>query len=201
MQRIKRVFSFRATAAGLTLGCVSVALIGIGSSLFGTDRPSLDVLMRPLRTPNSTVIAVKPEPVDVLLTRDTITQLLARLDQAKRHKNPDGILEHISHDAIITIHIISGAQQQTARLSRAEYGTIMQKGFTLSTGDDYTRVNTSIILAPDETSATVSYKSVETVSHDRPKLKSEGEESLVFGIRNGKPMIIAIDQFVPGDVT
>jgi len=56
-------------------------------------------------------------------------------------------------------------------------------------------------LTADERSAKVSFKSTETLRQANREFKTEGEETLVFNIRNGKPMITSLEQTFPGDST
>jgi hypothetical protein len=140
----------------------------------------------------------KPE---LRLSRKAIDLLLDSLDEAKRRKDAEGILRHIAPDAIITIHMKQGAQQQMATLTREEYRTTLAMSFAFPSGNDYARINTAVSFAPDERSAKVSFKSTETLRQPRRELKIEGEETLVFRIREGKPMIVSLEQVVPGDST
>ena len=143
----------------------------------------------------------KPIPSDVRLTRQGIDLLLDALDQAVRRKDVDGILRHITHDATITIHLKQGPQQQAALLTREEYRKTLAMSFAFPSANDFTRTNTSVSLASDERSAKVSFKSTETLRQANREFKTEGEETLVFNIRDGKPMITSLEQTFPGDST
>jgi hypothetical protein len=198
---MKGISSFHAGSRRLMVGLLAIALVIIGYGFLATSIPSDNLLVQPLHRSHSSVPTEHSRPVDVQLTPEAITQLLARLDHAKRQKDPDAILRHISHDATITIHMLYGAQQHMLTLSLADYRTSLNKSFAIPTANDYTRLNTTILVAKDAQTAKASFKSTETLSRDRPKLQIEGEESLLFSIRNGRLMIIAIDEFVPGDFT
>ncbi|MBX3331034.1 MAG: nuclear transport factor 2 family protein [Nitrospira sp.] len=143
----------------------------------------------------------KPVQPDVRLTREGIDRLLDALDQAVRRKDVDGVLRHITHDATITIHLKQGPQQQMALLTREEYRKTLAMSFAFPSANDFTRTNTSVSLASDERSAKVSFKSTETLRQANREFKTEGEETLVFGIRDGKPMITSLEQTFPGDST
>ena len=142
--------------------------------------------------------ASKPE---VYLTRESIDLLLNSLDQAIRRKDVDGVLQHIAHDATITIHMKQGAQQQIATLTRDEYRKTLAMEFAFPSANDFARVNTTVSVASDERSAKVSFKSTETLRQAHRELKVEGEETLVIKIRDDKPVITSLEQVVPGDST
>ncbi|MDF0675670.1 MAG: hypothetical protein P0120_15220 [Nitrospira sp.] len=143
----------------------------------------------------------KPFQPDVRLTREGIDLLLDALDEAVRRKDVDGVLRHITHDATITIHLKQGPQQQMALLTRADYRKTLAMSFAFPSANDFTRTNTSVSLASDERSAKVSFKSTETLRQANREFKTEGEETLVFNIRDGKPMITSLEQTFPGDST
>lgn len=138
---------------------------------------------------------------DVRLTREGIDLLLDALDEAVRRKDVDGVLRHITHDATITIHLKQGPQQQTAMLTREDYRKTLAMSFAFPSANDFTRTGTSVSLAADERSAKVSFKSTETLRQANREFKTEGEETLVFNIRDGKPMITSLEQTFPGDST
>lgn len=183
---------------------LSLGLIAISYALFADRIP---VHLFPIRSVSATKDPVQPDPTskpakpEIRLSREAIDLLLDSLDQAKRRKDADGILRHIAHDAIITIHMKQGSQQQMTTLTREEYRTTLNMGFAFPSANDYTRVSTNVTLAPDERSAKVSFKSTETLRQERRELKVEGEETLIFRIRDDKPMIISLEQVVPGDST
>ena len=143
----------------------------------------------------------KPFQPDVRLTREGIDLLLDALDEAVRRKDVDGVLRHITHDATITIHLKQGPQQQMAMLTREEYRKTLAMSFAFPSASDFTRTNTSVSLGSDERSARVSFKSTETLRQANREFKTEGEETLVFNIRDGKPMITSLEQTFPGDST
>jgi len=143
----------------------------------------------------------KPFQGDVRLTREGIDLLLDALDAAVRRKDVDGFLRHIAHDATITIHLKQGPQQQTAMLTREDYRKTLAMSFAFPSANDFTRTTTSVSLTADERSAKVSFKSTETLRQANREFKTEGEETLVFNIRNGKPMITSLEQTFPGDST
>ncbi|MEQ1679803.1 MAG: hypothetical protein ABL950_04240 [Nitrospira sp.] len=144
---------------------------------------------------------LKPFQPDVRLTREGIDHLLDALDDAVRRKNVDGVLRYIAHDATITIHLKQGPQQQMAMLTREDYRKTLAMSFAFPSAHDFTRTNTSVSLAVDERSAKVSFKSTETLRQANREFKTEGEETLVFMIREGKPMITSLEQTFPGDST
>jgi hypothetical protein len=135
------------------------------------------------------------------LTREGIDRLLGTLDEAVRRKDVEGVLRYISYDATITIHLKQGPQQQTALLTRDDYRKTLAMAFAFPSDHDFTRTNTSVSLAADERSAKVSFKSIETLRPANHEFKAEGEETLVLTIRDGKPMITAVEQTFPGDST
>ncbi len=138
---------------------------------------------------------------DIRLTRKEIDLLLDALDEAVRRKDVDGVLRHITHDATITIHLKQGPQQQVAMLTREDYRKTLAMSFAFPSANDFTRTNTSVSLASDERSAKVSFKSTETLRQANREFKTEGEETLFFNIRDGKPMITSLEQTFPGDST
>lgn len=149
----------------------------------------------------STDSEAKSDASDVRLKREEIDGLLNTLDDAIRRKNVDDVLRHIASDASITIHLKQGSQQQMAALTREEYRKTLAMAFAFPSANDYTRTNTSVSLAADERSAKVSFKSTETLLQANREFKTEGEETLVFGVRNGRPMITSLEQTFPGDST
>lgn len=142
-----------------------------------------------------------PSDPETHLTRESVDVLLDALDQAMRRKKPDEILRHLAPDAAITIHMRQGTQQQTAPLTREEYGKALAMGFAFPSANDFARTSTTVSLAPDEQSAKVSFKSTETLLQDQREFTIEGETTLVVSIRDDKPLIISLEQVVPGDST
>ena len=143
----------------------------------------------------------KPVPSDVRLTREGIDGLLNALDEATRQKDVDSVVRHITPDASITIHMMQGSHQQMALLTREEYRKTLAMAFAFPSANDFTRTNTSVSLAADERSAKVSFKSTETLLQANREFKTEGEETLVVNVRDGKPMITSLEQTFPGDST
>lgn len=188
-----------AMAAGLT-----AVVLAIGVAV--VDRR---IIQSPLGSPPSTGstdapsshLASKAAQAEVRLTPEAIDQLLNGLDQAKRRKDAEGILRHIAPDAIITIHMKQGSQQQIATLTREEYRATLHMSLAFPSLRDYARVSTNVVLAPDARSAKVSFKFTETLRQASREIKVEGEDTLVFRIRGDKPTIISLEQVFPGDST
>ena len=190
----------------ISLVVAATVLIGYGGyAIFKNQRLVAQFLAPHLPTSKPNVVLTdsqsKAFQPDVRLTREGIDLLLDMLDQAVRRKDVDGVLRHITHDATITIHMKQGPQQQMASLTREEYRKTLAMSFAFPSANDFTRTNTSVTLASDERSAKVSFKSTETLRQANREFKTEGEETLVFNIRDGKPMITALEQTFPGDST
>lgn len=149
----------------------------------------------------STDSQAKPDTPDVRLTREGIDALLTVLDEATRRKDVDSVVRHITPDATITIHMKQGAHQQLAQLTREEYRKTLAMAFAFPSANDFTRTSTSVSLAADERSAKISFKSTETLLQANREFKTEGEDTLVVTVRDGKPMIISLEQTFPGDST
>jgi len=184
---------------------IAVVLATIGYALWGgpglSTRPfpsSFISFQTNTVSPDLSSKAAKPE---VYLTRESIDLLLNDLDQAIRRKNVDGVLRHIAPDATITIRMKQGMQQQIATLTREEYRKTLAMEFAFPSANDFARVNTTVSFASDERSAKVSFKSMETFRQEHRELKVEGEETLVLGIRDDKPVITSLEKVVPGDST
>ncbi len=180
---------------------IAVVLATIGYALLGA--PGLSTRLFPgfqtnTASPDLSSKASKPE---VYLTRESVDLLLNDLDQAIRRKNVDGVIRHIAPDATITIRMKQGTQQQIATLTREEYRKTLEMEFAFPSANDFARVNTTVSFASDERSAKVSIKSQETFRHEHRELKVEGEETLVLGIRDDKPVIMSLEKVVPGDST
>jgi len=143
----------------------------------------------------------KPVPSDVRLTREGIDGLLNALDEATRQKDVDSVVRYIAPDASIIIHMMQGSHQQMALLTREEYRKTLAMAFAFPSANDFTRTNTSVSLAADERSAKVSFKSTETLLQANREFKTEGEETLVVNVRDGKPIITSLEQTFPGDST
>ena len=192
----------RRLAAGLGLAGLIVGLVMIFSNrpLDVTAILALPFSLQPQDAagPVTSARAAKP---DMRLTREGIELLLDQLDQAIRQKDVEGVLRHIAHDATITIHMKQGTQLQVATLTREDYRTTLQMGFAFPSAGDYTRVGTNVSVAPDGHSAKASFKSLETLKPGQRDMKIEGEETLVFKVMNDKPMIVSLEQVMPGDST
>jgi ketosteroid isomerase-like protein len=183
----------------------TVAIGYAGYSIFKNQNLVAKFLAPHLPTSQPSVVLTdsqsKPFQPDVRLTREGIDLLLDALDEAVRRKDVDGVLRHITHDATITIHLKQGPQQQMAMLTREDYRKTLAMSFAFPSAHDFVRTNTSVSLAADERSAKVSFKSTETLRQANREFKTEGEETLVFNIRDGKPMITSLEQTFPGDST
>lgn len=182
----------------LTLGLLAVG----GYVIFnGQGIPTTFLSPHTQRTASLTEHQSNSRATDMRLTREGIDRLLGALDDAVRKKDVDGVLRHISYDATITIHMKQGPQHQTALLTRDDYRKTLAMAFAFPSDNDFARTNTSVSLAADERSAKVSFKSTETLRPANHEFKAEGEETLVFTIRDGKPMITSVEQTFPGDST
>jgi hypothetical protein len=182
----------------LTLGLLAVG----GYVLFnGQGLPTTFLSPHTQGTASQTERQSSSAAMDVRLTREGIDQLLGALDDAVRRKDVEGVLRHISHDAVITIHLKQGPQQQTALLTRDDYRKTLAMAFAFPSANDFTRTNTSVSISSDERSAKVSFKSTETLRPANHEYKAEGEETLFFNVRDGKPMITSLEQTFPGDST
>ncbi|MBK8277130.1 MAG: nuclear transport factor 2 family protein [Nitrospira sp.] len=182
----------------LTLGLLAVGVYVIFN---GQGIPTTFLSPHTQRTTSLTEHQSNSRAMDMRLTREGIDRLLGALDDAVRRKDVDGVLRHISHDATITIHMKQGPQHQTALLTRDDYRKTLAMAFAFPSDNDFARTNTSVSLAADERSAKVSFKSTETLRPANHEFKAEGEETLVFTIRDGKLMITSVEQTFPGDST
>ena len=184
--------------ATLTLGLLAVG----GYVIFnGQGIPTTFLSSHTQRTASLTEHQSNSRAMDMRLTREGIDRLLGALDDAVRRKDVDGVLRHISYDATITIHMKQGPQHQTALLTRDDYRKTLAMAFAFPSDNDFARTNTLVSLAADERSAKVSFKSTETLRPANHEFKAEGEETLVFTIRDGKLMITSVEQTFPGDST
>ena len=192
--------SFKGTALVITL---ILSLLTVGGYVIFSGQGLTTSFLAPhtQETASLTEYPSNSGTMDVRLTREGIDQLLGALDDAVRRKDVDGVLRHISHDATITIHLKQGPQQQTALLTRDDYRKTLAMAFAFPSDKDFTRTNTSVSLASDERSAKVSFKSTETLRPANHEFKAEGEETLLFSVRDGKPMITSLEQTFPGDST
>ncbi len=184
--------------ATLTLGLLAVG----GYVIFnGQGIPTTFLSSHTQRTASLTEHQSNSRAMDMRLTREEIDRLLGALDDAVRRKDVEGVLRHISYDATITIHLKQGPQHQTALLTRDDYRKTLAMAFAFPSDNDFARTNTLVSLAADERSAKVSFKSTETLRPANHEFKAEGEETLVFTIRDGKLMITSVEQTFPGDST
>lgn len=192
--------SFKGTALVITL---TLGLLAVGGYMIlnGKGLPTTFLGPDPERTASLTEHPLKSGTAEVRLTREEIDRLLGALDDAVRRKDVDSVLRHISYDATITIHLKQGPQQQTASLTRDDYRKTLAMAFAFPSDHDFARTNTSVSLAADERSAKVSFKSTETLRPANHEFKAEGEETMIFSIRDGKPMITSLEQTFPGDST
>lgn len=147
-------------------------------------------------SPNPLPKPFEPEPP---LTRASIDLLLNNLEQATRQKDVDSVLRHIAPDVTVTIYMRQGTHQQSAMLTREEYRKTLTMEFAFPSANDFTRVNTTVSLAPDERSAKVSYKTTQTLLQSNREFKIEGEETFVIRMLGKRPMIVSLEKVVPGD--
>lgn len=185
--------------------CIAIVVAAGGYALLnGFDPSKYPFTFGPAATQNvvdpSDRPAMPSKPVTEL-TRESVDLLLEAFDQAMRQKEIDGVLRHIAPDATITIHMRQGTQQQSAILTREEYGKTLAMGFAFPSANDFSRVDTVVSFASDGRSAKVSFKSTETLRQDQREFTIEGEASLVVKIRDDKPVITSLEQVVPGDST
>ena len=193
------------TVKAIIMTLVFVTTVVIGYAIFTNQNLVTKFLAPHVPTNQPDVVLAdsqsKRAQPDVRLTREGIDLLLDALDEAVRRKDVDGVLRHITYDATITIHLKQGPQQQMAVLTREDYRRTLAMSFAFPSANDFTRTNTSVSLASDERSAKVSFKSTETLRQANRELKTEGEETLIFNIRDGRPMITSLEQTFPGDST
>ncbi len=202
-QDSEKPFSGRSLKGPALITTLILGLLAVGGYVLfaGKGLPTTFLTPHTQQTAAPTESQSNSGSLDVRLTREEIERLLGTLDDAVRRKDVDGVLRHISHDAMITIHLKQGPQQQTALLTRDDYRKTLAMAFAFPSANDFTRTNTSVSLSADERSAKVSCKSTETLRPANHEFKAEGEETMLFGIRNGKPMITSLEQTFPGDST
>lgn len=196
-RRRRTILAVAVLAAFATATAIGYALWdgpAIVRRLSAVPLPHKPVERRPAEPP-------APAKPDLRLTREAIDQLLDRLDEARRRKDAAAILRHLAPDAVITVHMKQGAQQQTALLTREEYGATLRMAFTFPSANDYARVSTTVSLAPDERSAKVSFKSAETLRQHQRELKIDGEGTFIVRMREDGPVIVSLEEIVPGDST
>lgn len=191
----------RALAAALTVAVMAAGYVLIDRQILLLPATLFSGQADRQARPPSPDPASDPAKTETRLTREAIDLLLNSLDVARRQKDADGILRHIAPDAMITIHMKQGAQQQIATLTRDEYRHTLHMSFAFPSANDFTRVSTRVTLAPDERSAKIAIKSTETLHQERRDIIIEGEETLLFTIRNNRPTIVSLEQVVPGDST
>jgi hypothetical protein len=197
--------SSQGSALTLTIGLALVVIvIGIGYLyLFkpqGLSTQSFSFSSSATQpSPSAPNPSPKPSEPETPLTRASIDHLLNNLDQATRQKDVDGVLRHLAAEVTVIIHMKQGAHQQSAVLTREEYRKTLTMEFAFPSANDFTRVNTTVSLAPDERSAKVSYKSTQTLLQSNREFKIEGEETLVVRMLGNKPMIVSMEKVVPGD--
>ena len=181
-----------------------IVIIGIGYLLLfkphGVSTQSFSFSSSPAQpTRSASNLSTKPSEPEPPLTRASIDLLLNNLDQATRQKDVEGILRHLAPEAAVIIHMKQGTHQQSAMLTREEYRKTLTMEFAFPSADDFTRVNTTVSLTPDERSAKVSYKSTQTLLQSNREFKIEGEETFVVRMLGNKPMIVSMEKVVPGD--
>lgn len=195
----------KGSALTLTIGLgLVIVIIGIGYLFFlspqGLSTQTFSFSSSPASPSSSSPNpSLEPSETEPPLTRASIDLLLSNLDQATRQKDVDGVLRHIAADVTVTIHMRQGAHQQSAMLTREEYRKTLAMEFAFPSANDFTRVNTTVSLAPDERSAKVSYKSTQTLLQSNRELKIEGEETFVVRMLGSKPTIVSLEKVVPGD--
>ena len=195
----------KGSALTLTIGLgLVIVIIGIGYLFFlspqGLSTQTFSFSSSPASPSSSSPNpSLEPSETEPPLTRASIDLLLSNLDQATRQKDVDGVLRHIAADVTVTIHMRQGAHQQSAMLTREEYRKTLAMEFAFPSANDFTRVNTTVSLAPDERSAKVSYKSTQTLLQSNRELKIEGEETFVVRMLGNKPTIVSLEKVVPGD--
>jgi len=194
-----RVFVIAITG-GLAFGIAVLGYVRLG----GFDQPKRAVLTTPAAEQRGDEIfnsSSKSSQSEIQVTRESVELLLEAFDRAMRQKDVNGVLQHIAPDAAIIIHMRQGVNQQTALLTREEYGNTLTMGFAFPSANDFTRLNTSVSIAPDGRSAKVSFKSTETLRQATREFTIEGEATLLVKVRDDKPMILSLEQIVPGDST
>ena len=195
----------KGSALTLTIGLgLVIVTIGIGYLFLfrpqGLSTQTFSFSSSPAApSPSSPNPSLKPSETEPPLTRASIDLLLSNLDQATRQKDVDGVLRHIAADVTVTIHMRQGTHQQSAMLTREEYRKTLAMEFAFPSANDFTRVNTTVSMAPDERSAKVSYKSTQTLLQSNRELKIEGEETFVVRMLGNKPTIVSLEKVVPGD--
>jgi hypothetical protein len=197
--------SSKGSALTFTIGLgLIVIIIGIGYLFLfkpqGLSTPSFPFSSSVTQpSPSSPNPSLKPSEPELPLTRASIDLLLNNLEQATRQKDVAGVLRHIAPDVTIIIHMRQGPQQQSAMLTREEYRKTLTMEFAFPSANDFTRMNTTVSLAPDERSAKVSYKSTQTLLQSNREFKIEGEETFVVRMLGNRPMIVSLEKVVPGD--
>jgi hypothetical protein len=193
------------TWKAIVIALAFCAAIGIGYMAFKSQVLPSRYLTPHMPSTQPSVVPTdsqeKPISADVRLTREGLDQLLNTLVEAIRRKDVDAVVRHITSDATITIHMKQGSHQQVALLTLEEYRKTLAMAFAFPSANDFTRTTTTVSVAADEQSAKVSFKSTETLLQANREFKTEGEETLLFNIRDGKPMITSLEQTFPGDST
>lgn len=126
------------------------------------------------------------------ITEAQIKQILKAIDAAVRQKDAEGIIRHFAKDCVIRLDMPGPHGRQHRRVDREEYKASLKQSFSMLTEYKYHRGKTTIDIAPDGKSATVTGKIFETMTVEDRVMDSVTQHTAIFAVRSGELLITSL---------
>ena len=128
-----------------------------------------------------------------LLEERRIETLLVAYDKAVNQKNLEGILVHMADDMTFKASLQSSSETTHVTFTRSQYRLRLQQTYAATEAYIFLREGTTITLAPDGKSAKVEFQMLEYATFSGGEWQVRGTEVMRVELRNGRPMITAVE--------
>lgn len=124
------------------------------------------------------------------LDEATVRKIMAEIDRATDARDVNGVVRHLSENAVITADIESQGQSQRVTLNKTEYTQMLTQAWAAVDTYDYKRSNQKISISGGR--AVVTADILETVTAQGQTMSTTSAETAVIELVGGKPMVTKV---------
>lgn len=136
------------------------------------------------------LVAVTTSSYASELTKETVKQVISRVDNAVNDLNAKAVGEEMSSDVSITMNISIQGQTQIMKPSKQEYIAMLEQGWALYTNYKYNRSNMVIKIKSDKAYITADVQ--ESMTIQGQNISGTSKEETIIELVNGKPLVTAV---------
>ena len=148
------------------------------------------------------VLLSHPAQAAERITSEQIRQVIDATDAAAMNRDTAGIGVYLSDSFEKTIEFPYKKWMAKVKLSKEDYLTLIDEGWTNTGEYDYQRNNTEIHISPDGLSGLSHSTVTENIIQDGEKMTSKFREYATYELENGSPFITRVSgHTLLGDTT